>query len=350
MAINTRTPSKPSVNSPKTNSKTISTVTPNVNFDPATTQLLNSNYGSEASWYNNPEVGPVLKAVLVAGKGGTALTGSSAQDFIKTHAVDPKTGKVIKVAPDQSWFGQHGAQYRTTLAQKYSDVGAYNDNVNHVLNAVVQPLLNTSGQKLSTADAQKIAEEAYTGGWTQDQVSSAISAQASYDPNAASGNLAYEQSKFSATMNEYGIPVPKDPTQLKAFQDNMQNLIQGSMKPGATDDAFTTYAKTTAKGLYPWMSSAIDAGVTPQQYLSPYITQVANTLDLPRDSVSITNPKWADLFRKPDPTAPGSYLPSTWSDVMQRVKTDPQYGYDYTTEGRKQGADFATGIQSEFGF
>lgn len=311
-------------------------------IDQATLDFLAKNYGSEAAWYTNPEIGPVLVAALTAGKNKTALTGARFQDFIRTHAVDA-TGKVVQVAADQSWFGKNSASVRTKMAEENNDPATFKDNVKRLYDETAS-LAQSKGVKLDEASLQKIAKDSYINGWTSTQLDNALVAQYHYDTKApTSGTAGKALSDFQSIARKYGVVLPNDPTQ-------MENFIKGAIGQNGTEEDFTNYAKEQAKIAFPWMNKAIDAGVTPQGYLAPYATVVSNTLGIPSDAIDWSQPKWQSLVKKGDPNHPELWTPATTDDVMKKIKTDPQYGFDYTPEGRKTGADFAAQLKQMFGY
>ena len=344
---------------PKTPAKTpvsstqIAKSAPNIAFDQATIDLLNKNYGAEASWYNDPQIGPVLIAALTAGDKGTALQGQAYTDFIRTHAVD-STGKVVQVSPDKSWFGTHGSSVRSAIAQKNSDIGTYNANVKSTLDGSVTPIANELGLNLTPDVLNKVAIQAYENGWTStEQIKAALTSEYHYDPTAKipGGTIGKTISDMAAIANNYGIPLPKDPTQVESFIKGI--IAPGNQNPalgGNAEQIFTQYAKDQAKSIFPWMSAAIDAGIAPKTYLQPFATNIANTLDISPDSINWQDPKWQGLLVKTDPSKPGLNQQANLSDIMNTIKTDPKYGYDYTNAAKTSAADLASNIKQMFGF
>jgi hypothetical protein len=315
-------------------------------LDAKTKLYIQQTFGADAAILQIPGLGDtLLQGIMGTGNGLKAgLKDQTLIDWVKTNAIIPKSDPVNG---GKNWWGTYGAAVGGKMAGKITDPTGYQTAVAQSRSAI-EASLRASGQNLDSASIDKIAEHAYLFGDNSYQIDSAINSQAVYNDHATTGTLAQEQSKFIKTMADYGIPIPTDPAQLKVFQDNMKNLVSGSLAPGATDDAFTTYAKEQSKLLYPWMSGAIDAGVTPKAYLSPIITNVANTLGINANTIDITNPKWSSLFTTPDKT--GARVPSTFAQIDQTIKTDPQYGYDYSPQGRQMGADLADQFKSLSGF
>ena len=338
--------SKPVASKAGANAATTSKNLVNVEFDKATQDFLNASYGTEAAWYNDPQIGPVLRSALTAGPKGTALQGQQYQDYIRSHAVDA-SGKVVSVAPDQSWYGTHGAAVRQAFGQKLSDPGTYNQNVKNNLDALVIPTAQQLGLNLDNATLQKVAEDSYTNGWLNtDQIKKALLAQNAYDPTKAlsmGGAVGKAATDFAAIAKNYGVPLPKDPTSLKSFIDQ-------AVGPNGTEDSFTNYAKEQAKLQFPWMSGAIDAGVTPKAWLTPIATQIGNTLDIAPDQIDWTDPKWNSILTTPVAGDPTKAVPNTINSILTKVKTDPVFGYDHTQNAINDAYALGSQIRSMMGF
>jgi len=332
--------------------KTIAGVVPRTNFDQATQDFLNQNFGSVAAWYNTANIGDVLKAALVAGKGGTALQGEAYADFIRTHAADAN-GDVI-YDPKNSWWNNNAKTIRDAQAQKITDPATYKAGVNGVLTSSVNPVATELGIQLSPDALNSVAEQAYINGWTStDQIKSALVSQYHYNPLATAdqgGTLGKTIADLSAIASNYGIPLPKDPTKIESFIK--QIVAPGNQNPalgGNAEEIFTEYAKNQATALYPWMSSAIANGISVKSYLTPYQTQIANTLDISPDSINWQDPKWQGLINIPDPTKSGQTIQANMNQVMKTIKTDPQYGWNYTNAAKTQASDFASQLKTMFG-
>lgn len=319
----------------------------NIKLDPKTLAYLNSVFGSEAAWVNDPQLGPVILEIARQGIQST----DRIADFLRTHATDAK-GKVVTVAPDKSWMGVHGSTVRNNLILQKTDIGTYNQSIQDTLDKIVTPLAQQMGLSLDPASLRKVAENAFVNGWTNstDQMKSALLGQYHYatptsDANAvpAGGTIGEAQSKFATIAADYGIPVPADPAKMTDF-------VKAAVGPQGTTESFTEYAKNQAKILYPFMSAALDAGATVKGYFAPYTTQIANTLDLSPDQINWQDPKWQSLIAKPDPAKPGMTVPQSMSDIMRTIKTNPQYGYDNTQAGIADANNFGENLKSMFGY
>lgn len=357
-AIRTRVTPKGGVkNNPKQTGKNL----PNAVVSPATMALLQKNYGSRAAWINDPNLGPLLIQLVKEG-----ITDPTRQmDYLTSHTVDPITGVISTVDPSQSWLGTHGTSAVAAMSEMRSNPGQYKTQINDITQASVLPELTRLGAKLSPDQINQVATDILTNGWgtNANLIDHAIQGAVNFDPtanvdaqgNSLGGAISQANTNIAKTFNDYGVPVPKDPNQLQAWvkeaigPGGSISTNSSSLTGGA--DPVTDYAKSIAKQMYPWMSAAIDNGSTVKGYLQPFATTIANTLDLPSEqAINWQDPKWQGLIAKPDPTKPGLTVPQNLTDVLKTIKTDPQYGYDQTTAGKADAANFGESIKQMFGF
>jgi len=219
--------------------------------------------------------------------------------------------------------------------------------------AAVDNLIANEGLNVSAATRTALVNHFSADGWsasdprTIDLLTKGVDLskpQTDAKGNPLGGAVGVAQSDFAAIAADYGIPLPKDPKDLA-------NFINGAIGMTGTtaekEQAFTDYAKNQAKGIYHWMSGAIDAGVTVKNYLTPYATTIANTLGIAPDSIDWTDSKWNGVVAKKDPT--GVSVPQTLDQALATVKTDPRFGYDNTMKAKNDAYDLASSIKSMFG-
>ena len=332
----------PGARTGKISAAEIAKISTNVNFDKATQAYLDQNFGSIAAWYDNPSIGPVLKAALVAGAHGTMLQGQAYQDFIRSHAVDSQ-GNVVR-NPANSWWNNNSANVRNAQLQKINDPATYNNGVSNLLNGQIAPMAQGLGLHTDPNVLQTVAQQAYENGWTTtDQIKSALLKQYSYNPTAdpmAGGAVGKTTNDFASIAADYGVTLPSDP-------NKMSDFVKGAIGPNGTTDAFTEYAKQQAQLNFPWMSQSIQNGATVKGYLSQYTGNIASTLGISPDSINWSDPKWKGVVAKVQPD--GSTLPQTLDQALTTVKTDPRFGYDQTTQAKNDAYSTLNAIGQMFG-
>jgi hypothetical protein len=307
-------------------------------FDKATQDFIDQNFGSEAAWYNDPQIGPVLKEAVRLG-----LQGARYQDFIRTHAVDT-TGAVVQVPADQSWFGKNAAPIRTAMAQKTTDIASYNKGIQDMLESYVIPNAKTLGLKLDDATLKKVAEDAYVNKWSGYQIQNALTSQYHYDTTkpVTGGTIGKTTADFVQIAKDYGVALPKDPATLEQF-------IKDAAGAGGTEDAFTEYAKSQAKLQFPWLAASIDAGIAPKTALTPIAVQIGNLLDINPNVIDWTDPKWANVLSTTDPKT-GAVMANSNTQILSKVKTDPVFDYDHSQTAINDAYALGKSIKSMMGF
>lgn len=259
------------------------------------------------------------------------------------------------------------AIYPTKLVQEYNanqqrldrlkalSPGEYKYEVDNAGKFVDEEIAK-QGFAVSPENRQKIIEAALINNWGEGNINigKAVSAYFDYSKQtlgadvgaanvapATSGTASNELDKFAQIASDYGIPLPKDPTQLSTF-------VKQAIGTGS-EQAFTDWAKASAISLYPWMKANLEAGGTVKGSLQPIATQIGNVLDITSDQINWQDPKWSGLIAKFDPKT-GLSTQQNINDILTRVKTDPQYGYDNTMTAKNSAYDLAASIKSTFGF
>jgi hypothetical protein len=99
--------------------------------------------------------------------------------------------------------------------------------------------------------------------------------------------------------------------------------------------------QTLAKQAMPALASSIDQGLTAKQVADTYAAYAADILEVPVQSIDMSVGK----FRK---ALDGDKLMSI-SEWQRTLKSDPNYGWQYTSTANKQAMDVATAIARAFG-
>jgi hypothetical protein len=99
--------------------------------------------------------------------------------------------------------------------------------------------------------------------------------------------------------------------------------------------------QTLAKQARPALASSIDQGLTAKQVADTYAAYAADILEVPVQSIDMSVGK----FRK---ALDGDKLMSI-SEWQRPLKSDPNYGWQYTSTANKQAMDVATAIARAFG-
>lgn len=296
-------------------------------------EAILANMKATAPWlwkmWNDPSMTPEQKATFIKW-GRMSASGTPPTD--KEIATDTYAWDTTQI-----WTANQAAKFELS----FTNPGEYKSQLKKAQDEITR-LITLNGLNPDQGAIDTAVNESFLQGWGSNdpRILETLVGKSNLNPSTAlTGKAGVAQTDILGIADAYGIPLPKDPNQLQSF---IKSAL-GSLG----NQGFTQYAKDQAKILFPWMTSAIDAGVTPKDYLTPMMTNVAKTLGINSADIDTTAPKWQNLFTQVDKT--GARVPASYGWIDKTVKTDSQYRYDYSPEGRKQGAEFASGFKSMFG-
>lgn len=155
------------------------------------------------------------------------------------------------------------------------------------------------------------------------------------------GGLQSDMQIAQQTAAQYMVPTSPS---------GLAQMVQQVVASGNTDVAtyFKTYYQAQAKSLYPTMAASIDAGITPQAYMDPYKTIVANLTGANPNSIDMSQPQYMRAVTQKDaktgvPTAMSLY------DWQNTVMQDPQYGYLKSQNAVDRASALVQGLGTMFG-
>jgi hypothetical protein len=185
-----------------------------------------------------------------------------------------------------------------------------------------------------------LTQDALSNGWNQAQIQQNIANNASRK-NLTAGTIQKTSDDLGGIAQSYGIPLAP----ATSFQW-AQKIAAGT----ATTDGFTSYAQDTAKQLFPTLAQHIDQGMTVQQLANPYMQIAGTVLGKDPNSLDLTNPIWSAALQSRDAKTGQVVGPMAQSDWMQKLKTDPAYGYDHTENAKLDATNLAQQLGKEMGF
>lgn len=272
---------------------------------------------------------------------------------------DPELGPVLRAAAAQGWDAarlegvlQKTKWYQThnQAARAWADLSA-NDPAEAASRVQAETLAvrnaaGTLGVTLTDQQVSDLATQVLTNGLDVTEVNNTL---AGYLPGGANapagagvpttGTAGYSVDQMRAEAAKYMVPI-SDPT-LDTFA---RQMAQGTLDM----QGFDSYLAEQAKSLFPGMAAAIDAGVTPQQYVDPYKQLAAQTLEIAPDSINMMDPKWSKAIFQVDGKT-GARTSMSLSDWQDTLRSDPTYGYQFTNQARTQAYDMVNTLAKALG-
>lgn len=167
-----------------------------------------------------------------------------------------------------------------------------------------------------------------------------------YRRDPRTGELAFqaavaqvEQSKLAQDVNgvftnEYLLAKPEG--------DYIESYARGEL----TLEDVRRQARVLAKQQFPGLSSFIDQGINVKTIADQYKSQAAAILELPSTTIDMNDPKFRVAL---DARGDGESRALSFGEWETLLKTNPNYGWQYTKTANKQALDIATTIARAFG-
>lgn len=276
---------------------------------------VRGHYGYLAGWLDDPEVGPKLR--------------QAAKDGWDEKHLEGELSTTV-------WWASHSDAQRKRQNEERIDPATYRAGITQK-RGEVEAEAGRQGVTIPPDRLDLIAADAYKSGMSPLQLTAAVGSEFHYDPQAA--KQPGEVGNLKEIASSYLVPLDDG-----TIDQWTRDILAGR----STDAAFTEYMKGQAKSLFPTMGSAIDSGQTVAQYVAPYKSAIAQTLEIPSTSVDFMDPKYMRLLTSIDPKTNQPVAKPIYQ-ALTDLRTDPSYGYSKTSGAKEQAAQFSTQLAQTWG-
>jgi hypothetical protein len=133
----------------------------------------------------------------------------------------------------------------------------------------------------------------------------------------------------------------------KITDAQVQAILTGQPDPATglvlTEDALREQLQKKWKGALPHLRDQFDAGLSLDQIGSTYRSYAAQLLETPEDQINMFDGPYLQAFDNGE----GSQL--SLSQWVEKVKTDPRFGWQYTKQANQQATDIGLTLARAFG-
>lgn len=186
---------------------------------------------------------------------------------------------------------------------------------------------------------KNLATFATTFGWNTDTIQQTLRAGGGFStPSTAFGQTATFANQVQQLAGEYGLDLNG-----MALAQMVNQNVAGKL----TADGVQQQFKQMAQQMNPWMSQALENGVTVSQYLSGYASAAGKTLEVDPNSIDWSDPKYRQALLKTNPD--GTQAPVGIGEFQQNLMKNPVFGYQNTQGARDQAFATAQTILQNFG-
>lgn len=235
------------------------------------------------------------------------------------------------------WFKTHSSAYRNNLAQKTSDPATWAAKVNQGL-ASLADSARSMGAELTTAQLKALNEHALLYGYTDAQLKNSL---AQYIKLGASGDFMGQAGTDALTLKQTAFR-----NGIRVSDSSMQNWVRAIESGNRTTNDYQTWIRNQAKTLAPGVSDQLDSGMDLFDVASPYMQQMASTLEIDPSAIDLFDPTIRNALNSKDKD--GKAMTQTLGDFENTLRQDPRWMK--TNNARDTFSTNARGILSSFGF
>ena len=240
-----------------------------------------SDYASVSSYLedNYGLTDSILSLDTTNAKYGFTLREAIAQiDKLKLANNAAGYSKAANILAKTNWFKNYGVEITNRLSQEKTSPGNFKRFVDK--NALtIKSQANALGFDLDPAEITAIARDAYIYG---DAYSPETVVQKIVSAGKITGGQAVNAMDALKTHGANMGVTHNDKWYEAAARDIAEN--------NSTVNDWKTKINDIAKSKYSWAADQIDAGQNVKQIASPYITSMSNILELPPDTINLTDP------------------------------------------------------------
>lgn len=282
-----------------------------------TPEEVAAEFGWAASFLDHPELGPILRKAAKEGWTSQKLR----TEIVKTKWWDTKTDA------EQAWEKFKAEKSSAEVARQ----------IELQKQRLRQVASNFNGA-LTEAQLDELSDRVLRYGLEGQEIVSAVSSELlkGSDPSSILRTGITGRS-VQQIANQYGIPVSNI-----LLDEWSQRIATGQ----ALLEDFTNYARTQAKSLYPSLSADIDRGATVEALADPYRQYASRILGLNPTQIDFSEPKWNVALSFGDDKGRRMMTLNEWG---QYIRTNQEYGYEYTDEAQERAFSAAQTIAKVFG-
>jgi len=190
-----------------------------------------------------------------------------------------------------------------------------------------------------SVDYNQIARDSLRFGWGDQVTQNALNYRATQS-NAGRYSLlnGYYGDKVRDLMRDYGQSLPNETLQIY-----VNDLATGAQSL----ETLKLEAEEAAKAMFPSIADRIARGQTVAQIAQPYRNTAAAILEVDPNSIDFTSSEWAKAFTVQNND--GSQRTMNFNEWGDYLRTNRQFGYEYTTQAKQRAYQVANQLADLFG-
>lgn len=197
-----------------------------------------------------------------------------------------------------------------------------------------------ASSQLTTAELNDLATLSLRNGLTELELKYAVANRLAGRPGGGALFETDEATNLRNTLRQYNyLGQVNDDILTSALTGQSVNGVEQS------PELLIAKAKTWAKTKYETYAKYIDQGFTVDDIFQPFKDLAVKTLELNPVEVNLSDDKWDKVLRgKADGTP---YSASEW---LRELKSNPDYGWEFTDQARNSAMNMVMGLEQALGF
>lgn len=241
---------------------------------------------------------------------------------------------------DSAWWKSNSDSARALAVQYATDPATYRQSIKNAADKVYLLQRELGYAPASQRQRESIAKHFIVNNYDDDQIRRWLALNSEVAVGAEgyiTGQAADLQEQMRKTATDYGVPIT---------EQYLRTYLQRIQAGDYTLTGFDALMRARAKATYPQFSEQIDSGLTVRDIADPYISTMANTLEIGQTEIELSDPniKRALSQKQPDGTVGSTPL---W-EFERQLKDDPRW--DKTKQARTQAFEVASQIGKDWGF
>jgi hypothetical protein len=159
------------------------------------------------------------------------------------------------------------------------------------------------------------------------------------------------QAAVTSTLDADAIRAVGEEYGYRVSNTEIESILTGKPEIGTasvlTEQGLRTRAKMAVMGEMPHLKQQLDAGLTIRQIFKNYQQEAAEVLQTDPNTISFTNPKWRAALSKRDEN--GNVRQLSLAEWRQELRSNPDYGYQFTPQANRDATDLALTLARAFG-
>lgn len=238
--------------------------------------------GSEADYEESPKLTPEELAASYGWAHGFLNSNATLKKLFDQAVKETWTASKFQAElRDTKWWKETSASRREAQVLQKTDPATWNAQLDATIIQVRQ-FAAEIGAAVPNSKLSKIAKNVLETGMDEGQLRMALGGYVQFTKN---GTLRGEAGMHEYTMKQYAFEMG-----IKLDPQTIKNQAARVVKKVATTQDFEDEIRVQAKSLFPAYELQIDSGSTVRDIASPYMSLMAEELEIPDNSIDVMDP------------------------------------------------------------